>query len=113
MSNANGKGLNNCLCLVSAFSMHCMMVLSDWATNCHNVSLLLVRTPIRCQPMVSGRLVDLFDFHKYVQGQGGYKKVCVCVWVWVCGCVGVWVGGWVCGCCDVLVCVFPTYHVCH
>ena len=59
--------------------------------------------------MVPGRLVDLFDFHKYVQGQGRYKKVCVCVSVSVTVCVCVYV--YVCACmCDVCL---TLLHMCE
>ena len=74
--------------------------------------VVLVRTPIRRQPMVSGRLVDLFDFHKYVQGQGGYKKVCVCVCACVCMCVFACVRVCVCLCVCVCVCLCVCVCVC-
>ena len=79
---------------------------------------MLVRTPFRRQPMVSGRLVDLFDFHKYVQGQyvhrqGGYKKVCVRTRARVCVCLCVRACVRACVRVCVFVCVFPTHHISH
>ena len=43
---------------------------------------------------------------------GAQVRVCVCVGVWVCGCVGVGVGVWVCGCVGVGACVCACVCVC-
>ena len=43
---------------------------------CH---ILICRTPVRKQPVVCGKPVDLYELYQYVKENGGYRKVNLCV----------------------------------